>query len=241
MRTHGWATVTLLHASLFAVCGVFAKQVSRCLLVVHLRIVHDPQTALSRHFKRSLTVVIVLELASSLFRAHHRDHLAELVWAQLGLFFFRRDEEKSVKSNHKRTCPDSLNQSVSNVMNHLMTTGHRTICSSGDTHIQQGRGESSGCRTCQKRTSSKPPRLLDTFLQDLRDFSTFGLSQEAHERSSLFGPAPARFASQDHQATSSIGTNQLGICCLLLVSSNCKVGPVNVRCASVRGTVAMQW
>ena len=105
---------------------------------------------------------------------------------------FFSDEMRRNQSSQttKRTCPDSLNQGVSSVMNHLMTTGHRTICSSGDTHIQQGRGECSGCRTRQKRTLSKPPGLLDTFLQDPRDFSIFGLGQEAHERSSLFGQRP---------------------------------------------------
>ena len=132
-------------------------------------------------------------------------------------FFCRRKMRRNQSSqNTKRTCPDSLNQGVSSVMNHLMTTGHRTICSSGDTHIQQGRCESSGCRTSQKRTQSKPSGLHDTFLQD----QGVGLGQEAHERSSLLRPAPA----------------QLGICRLLFVPTNCKDSPVNVRCASVRGS-----
>ena len=80
-----------------------------------------------------------------------------------GSFFSTEMRRNQSSQTTKRTCPDSLNQGVSSVMNHLMTTGHRTICFSGDMHIQQGRGESSGCRTCQKRTPSKPPGLLDNF------------------------------------------------------------------------------
>ena len=130
----------------------------------------------------------------------------------------------------KRKRPDSLNQGMSNVMNLFMTTGHRTICSPGDTHVQQGRGENSGCRTPQKRTRSKPP--FSSGPRGLLDFWPWPRGPQTID-SPRTSARPCRI--------SSTGTNQIGICCFLLVSSNCKDGPVNVRCAFEWGAVAMQW
>ena len=158
-------------------------------------------------------------------------------------FWLKKTQQLKTSSKRKASdnqnthehCPNSLNQDVPDVMKIQMTIKHCAICSSRDTHIQQGRCESSGWSARQEGTPSKSPGLLDAFHENPRHFSAFGLGQEAHKRASFLRPTATCFSCQDHQTTTGIATSQLRIHRLLLPPNNFKDCHVDVCCASLWG------